>query len=157
MPEDSAELARRFLAALSAGDRAAVGELVHPEVEIRTERTVHRGRVAAMEWSGKVFDHLVRRYVPVEIEETPSGVLVHAELQYVWREQRRGRGHLPGRDRARDPRRPDLLLVPARRARVGRDPVLGLTQARACTRTASNVDPTQLAWGSISGGPSGSR
>ena len=63
-----------------------MGELVHPEVEIRTERTVHRGRTAAMEWAGKVFDHLVRRYVPVEIEETPSGVLVHAELQYVWRE-----------------------------------------------------------------------
>src|SRR5206468_458207 len=83
---DSAELARSFLAALSAGDRAAVGELVHPEIEIRTERTVHRGRLAAIEWSGKVFDHLVRRYVPVEIEETPTGVLVHAELQYVWRE-----------------------------------------------------------------------
>jgi hypothetical protein len=66
------------------GDRAAVGELVHPEVEIRTERTVHRGRPAAMDWSAKVFDHLARRYVPVEIEETPSGVLVHAELQYVW-------------------------------------------------------------------------
>jgi hypothetical protein len=64
-----------------------VGELVHPEVEIRTERTVHRGRQAAMDWSGKVFDHLVRRYVPIEIEQTPSGgVLVHAELQYVWRE-----------------------------------------------------------------------
>jgi hypothetical protein len=63
-----------------------VGELVHPEVEIRTERTVHRGRRAAIEWSGKVFDHLVRRYVPVEIEETPSGVLVHAELQYVWKD-----------------------------------------------------------------------
>jgi hypothetical protein len=61
-----------------------VGELVHPEVEIRTERTVHRGRLAAMEWSGKVFDHLVRRYVPVEIDDTESGVLVHAELQYVW-------------------------------------------------------------------------
>jgi hypothetical protein len=68
------------------GDRAAVGELVHPDVEIRTERTVHRGRLAAMEWSGKVFDHLVRRYVPVEIDETPTGVLVHAQLQYVWRE-----------------------------------------------------------------------
>jgi ketosteroid isomerase-like protein len=83
---DSAELARRFLAGLSAGDRAAVGELVHPEVEIRTQRTVHRGRLAAMEWAGKVFDHLTRRYVPVEIEETPGGLLVHAELQYVWRE-----------------------------------------------------------------------
>ena len=63
-----------------------MGELVHPEVEIRTERTVHRGRAAAMDWSGKVFDHLIRRYVPVTIEETDAGVLVHAELQYVWRE-----------------------------------------------------------------------
>ena len=63
-----------------------MGELVHPEIEIRTERTVHKGRDAAIEWSGKTFDHIARRYVPVEIEETPDGVLVHAELQYVWRE-----------------------------------------------------------------------
>ena len=63
-----------------------MGDLVHPEVEIRTERTVHRGRLAAMEWSGKVFDHLARRYATVEIEDTPSGVLVHAELQYVWKD-----------------------------------------------------------------------
>jgi hypothetical protein len=81
----SDELARRFLAALSDCDREAVGELVHPEVEIRTERTVHRGRDAAVNWAGKEFDHLIRRYVPVEIEPTGSGVLVHAELQYVWR------------------------------------------------------------------------
>ena len=80
------ELARRFLAALSACDREAVGELVHPEVEIRTERRVHRGREAAVAWAGKEFDHLIRRYVPVEIEETGSGVLVHANLEYVWRE-----------------------------------------------------------------------
>jgi hypothetical protein len=66
-----------------------VGELVHPEVEIHTERRVHRGRVAAMEWSGKVFDHLVRRYAPVWIEHVPGGVRVHAELQYLWRESGR--------------------------------------------------------------------
>lgn len=64
----------------------AAGELVHPEVEIRTERTVYRGRDAAVKWAGKAFDHLVRRYVPIEVERTPSGLLVHAELQYVWRE-----------------------------------------------------------------------
>jgi hypothetical protein len=63
-----------------------VGELVHPEVEIRTERTVHRGRMAAMEWSGKAFDNLIRRYVPTSVERTESGVLVHAELQYIWRD-----------------------------------------------------------------------
>ena len=63
-----------------------MGQLVHPEVEIRTERTVHRGRDAAVKWAGKAFDHLVRHYVPVEIETAPDGVLVHAELQYIWRE-----------------------------------------------------------------------
>jgi hypothetical protein len=80
------ELARRFLAALTDCDREAVGELVHREVEISTERTVHRGREAAVAWAGKEFDHLVRRYVPVKIEETDAGVVVHALLQYVWRE-----------------------------------------------------------------------
>ncbi len=39
-----------------------------------------------MEWSGRVFEHLTRRYVPIEIEPRPAGVLVHAELQYVWRQ-----------------------------------------------------------------------
>ena len=63
-----------------------MGEFVHPDVEIRTERTVHRGREAAMAWAGKSFDHLVRRYLPISFEETDSGVLVHAALQYVWRE-----------------------------------------------------------------------
>ena len=83
---DSEELARRFLAALSAADGAAVGELIHPQIEIRTERTLHHGRDAAVAWSGKAFDHLVRRYVPIEMEETEAGVVVHARLEYVWRE-----------------------------------------------------------------------
>jgi hypothetical protein len=64
----------------------AVGELVHPEVEIRTKRGVHRGRPAAMDWSEKAFDNLVRRYVPTSIERSGDGVLVRAELEYRWRE-----------------------------------------------------------------------
>ena len=80
------ELARRFLAALSECDQAAVGELVHPEVEIRTERTVHRGRGGGDDgregrsttWSAATSRSRSRR--------PSSGVLVHAELQYVWRE-----------------------------------------------------------------------
>lgn len=63
-----------------------MGDLVHPEVEIHTERTVHRGREAAMVWSAKGFDHIYRRYVPLEIESVPGGVRIAAELQYVWRE-----------------------------------------------------------------------
>lgn len=63
-----------------------MGELVHPEIEIDTERTIHRGRDAAMDWSQKSFDHIFRRYEPVEIRATEDGVEVDAELQYVWRE-----------------------------------------------------------------------
>ena len=63
-----------------------MGELLHPEVEIHTQRTVHRGHVKALEWSRKSFDHLHRRYVPVSIEPRPEGVLITADLQYVWRE-----------------------------------------------------------------------
>lgn len=63
-----------------------MGELVHPEVEIHTDRTTHRGLDAAVAWSGKGFDHIYRRYVPVEITETPDGLRVAARLEYVWRE-----------------------------------------------------------------------
>jgi hypothetical protein len=63
-----------------------VGELLHPDVRIHTERTVHRGRVAALRWSKKEFDHLVRRYEPLRIKQTDQGIEVQAELQYVWRE-----------------------------------------------------------------------
>ena len=63
-----------------------MGELVHPDVEIRTERTVHRGRPAAVDWSKKGFEHLDRRYVPIEIEQRDDLVAIRTELQYVWRE-----------------------------------------------------------------------
>ena len=63
-----------------------MGGLVHPDVEIHTERTTHRGRGAAADWSQKSFDHIHRRYVPVEVEPTDEGVRVEAELQYVWNE-----------------------------------------------------------------------
>lgn len=63
-----------------------MGELVHPDVEIHTERTVHRGRVAAVDWSEKGFDHVERRYVPRVVTETEEGVRIEAELQYAWSE-----------------------------------------------------------------------
>jgi hypothetical protein len=66
-----------------------VGELLHPEVRIHTERGVHRGRVEALRWSAKEFDHLVRRYQPLRIEPTDEGVSVDAELHYLWRESGR--------------------------------------------------------------------
>ena len=63
-----------------------MGALVHRDVEIHTERTVHRGKMAAVDWSGKGFDHIARRYAPQSIVETADGVTIDAELQYVWSE-----------------------------------------------------------------------
>ena len=63
-----------------------MGEVVHPDIEIHTDRNVHRGREAAVKWSGKTFDHIYRRYEPKTITETDDGLVVDAELQYVWRE-----------------------------------------------------------------------
>lgn len=63
-----------------------MGELVHPEVEIHTARTVHRGREAAMDWAAKSYDHLVRRYEPSELDQRDDEVVVTGEVQYVWRE-----------------------------------------------------------------------
>lgn len=40
----------------------------------------------ALSWSSKGFDNLDRRYLPVSIEPREDGVLVRADLQYVWRE-----------------------------------------------------------------------
>jgi hypothetical protein len=37
-------------------------------------------------WSGKGYDHLTRRYVPLEVEEREHGLLVTAEIQYAWTE-----------------------------------------------------------------------
>lgn len=62
-----------------------MAELVHPEVEIHTARNVHRGREAAVDWAGKAYDHIVRRYVPIEIEPHEDGVRVGAALEYAWR------------------------------------------------------------------------
>ena len=77
---------RRFLAAVSDGDQEAVGDLVHPEVEIRTDRTTHRGRDAAVAWAGKSYEHLARRFEPLEVTQAENGLLVRAEMQYVWSE-----------------------------------------------------------------------
>lgn len=63
-----------------------IAEVVHPEIEIHTARTVHRGRDAAVAWSQKTYDHIFRRYEPVRMEPTDEGVRVDAELQYVWTE-----------------------------------------------------------------------
>jgi hypothetical protein len=63
-----------------------VGELLHPEVRIHTERSIHWGKVEALRWSAKEFEHLVRRYEPLRIEATDEGVSVQVELQYLWRE-----------------------------------------------------------------------
>lgn len=66
-----------------AGDPASI---LHPEVSIHTSSGTIEGIDSATEWSGKRFDHLDRRYRPLEIIPTPTGAIVKAALEYVWRE-----------------------------------------------------------------------
>jgi len=74
------------LAALSDTDTEAFAELVHPEIEIVTERGVRRGAEGAIRWAGRRYEHLERRFVIDELREQGDTVVALARIQYVWRE-----------------------------------------------------------------------
>lgn len=82
---DEAGVARGLLEALSAPDPDAAVDLMHPEVEIETARGTITGRDAAREWADKQFDHLHRRYVPLDTSNDGDEVVVPTRLEYVWR------------------------------------------------------------------------
>ena len=82
----NAESARRLLAALSAQDADAFAELVHPQVEIHTQRGVRVGREEATRWARRRFAHLERRYDVDEVRESGDTVVALVRVQYVWRE-----------------------------------------------------------------------
>ena len=75
-----------MLAALSDTDTETFAELVHPDVEIVTERGVRRGADSALRWAGRRYEHLERRYAIDELRERGDTVLALARVQYVWRE-----------------------------------------------------------------------
>jgi ketosteroid isomerase-like protein len=81
----STELARQVLAALSRGDVQAFAALVHPEIEIRTARCVHRGRDEAEEWARKRYEHLERHYAIDGLDARGDEVVARVRTQYVWR------------------------------------------------------------------------
>lgn len=84
---ERARLATEALEALGRRDAEAFGALVHPEVEIHTSRGVKRGRQAAIEWAGKGYEHLDRRYAIDELHAGEGGwLLAVARVQYVWRD-----------------------------------------------------------------------
>lgn len=84
---ERARLATEALDALGRRDAEAFGALLHPEVEIHTARGVKRGHEAAIEWAGKGYDQLDRRYAVDELHAGESGwLLAVARVQYVWRD-----------------------------------------------------------------------
>jgi ketosteroid isomerase-like protein len=84
--ESRAELTREVLEALSRGDVKRFASLLHPEIEIRTARGVHRGREEAEEWALKRYEHLERRYAIDELRVRGDEVLALVRTQYVWRQ-----------------------------------------------------------------------
>ena len=81
---DTAELARRVLAALSHGDVDEFAALIHPEIEIRTARGVRSGSEEAEEWAQKSYEHLERHYAIDKLEVKGDEVLARVRAQYVW-------------------------------------------------------------------------
>ena len=82
----SAHLARHVLESLSHGDVPAFAALVHPEIEIRTARGVHRGVDEATEWARKRYEHLERHYAVDSLDARGDQVVARVRTQYVWRE-----------------------------------------------------------------------
>jgi ketosteroid isomerase-like protein len=87
VPAEEEALARRVLAAVSAGDTEAFGELAADGIEIHTARGVRAGHAEAVAWAASKYDHLDRRYAIEELEPAPGGgVVVSGQTQYVWKE-----------------------------------------------------------------------
>ena len=87
MSAEEEALARRVLAALSAGDTEAFGELAADDVEIHTARGVREGHAEAVAWAANKYDHLQRRYAIDELHAREGGgVLVRGRTEYVWKD-----------------------------------------------------------------------
>jgi hypothetical protein len=80
-------LARRILAALSADDTEAFGELAAEGIEIHTARGVREGHAEAVAWAANKYDHLQRRYAVEEIAAGErGGLVVRGQTEYVWKD-----------------------------------------------------------------------
>ena len=86
MSAENSRLIRAALEALGREDPDGFSALLHPEIEIETDRGVRRGRRAALDWASKRFDHLVRVWAVDEIQGERDRLLVVGRLQYVWRD-----------------------------------------------------------------------
>ncbi len=83
---ENSRLIRAALEALGHEDPDGFSALLHPEIEIETDRGVRRGRRAALDWASKRFDHLVRVWAVDEIQGEGDRLLVVGRIQYVWRD-----------------------------------------------------------------------
>ena len=59
---DRGELAMAVVAAINERDAVLLEPLLHPDVEVRTGRSVKSGKAAMLVWADKAYDHLDRRY-----------------------------------------------------------------------------------------------
>lgn len=75
-----------ILNALNERDTARLEPLLAAEVEVATANSVRSGREAAVEWSLKDFDHLLRRFLLDEAIAVGGGLLGKGRTQYVWKE-----------------------------------------------------------------------
>ena len=79
---DRGELAMAVVAAINERDAVLLEPLLHPDVEVRTGRSVKSGTAAML-----AYDHLDRRYAVAVARAKGDRILMIGEVEYVWREE----------------------------------------------------------------------
>lgn len=81
------ELVGLALEAISDRSPDRLRPLLHPEIRVTNDRgATYAGPDGALEWAGKRYDHLDRRFVLVAVEPLGDGLLGAGRVEYVWRE-----------------------------------------------------------------------
>ena len=75
------------IAAVNDRDAERLEPLLHPDVELRTGRSVKSGAADVLVWADKAYDHLDRRYAVAVARAKGDRILMIGEVEYVWREE----------------------------------------------------------------------
>ena len=84
---DRGELAMAVIAAVNDRDAERLEPLLHPDVEVRTGRSVKSGKADTLVWAEKAYDHIDRRYAVAVARAQGDRILMVGEVEYVWREE----------------------------------------------------------------------
>ncbi len=74
------------IAAINSREPERLAPLLHPDVEVRTGRSVTSGSAEVLSWADKSYDHIDRHYTVAVARKSGDRILLIGEVDYVWRE-----------------------------------------------------------------------